>query len=865
MTQPLQQHLPTLAGVNFAPTRPLIELRERNGDKNLGARHYITDALKEKYSDLIKREDKSWREMISIGQLIALFIEGKQILDWNPYTNAYTPRKLKGNDPNKIKAVNFMQYYCTNWQAKWGSSNPDITLSPLSNRDQDIAKARKANTVVNHLERKIYGSGAASWYQFQEGLLAQVFGWYGNRVRACKKSGRQVPKPILEDQEVKIGKGWGKCYNPGCGYSGNRFDSEQISQTDQMPICPECGSTEVYFEPAVTQIMPRVTGYENVTIPTVIAEQLPFAACRWNPKFRAEDSSWFIYEQEVDNSVIKRMVGDIRIPAGGSGNELGLEVMRALGEMGGSLGGRSDTGFAQNQNKNTTVVTEMYLSADDLHDIIVKGDERTISGRELPAGKRLSEAFPDGACAVMLNASLLIGLYAEHHSNSITSGVYHMKPLSGTGRGVADAVEVQKRFNREDSNNVLHMDTRARPATLHLEGAISPANRALLGRPDVDIPVKIQNFPEIKSIQDVIMPLQGQSIPGDVLQYTYQHLQSFMQLAYHITDFSGGLGQRVNNKTATGAEILDSNAEAIFSPALDIKAEVRVETGRKAFNLWCELNPVPTFLPYQNPTKSGSRGIEIAGEDVKGEYEWGYVPGSQLPKNRLTRQRQRIQFYGMFGGMPGYFQAKLTNPQEVAEAERDFDMDFASDNYDEIGEVCRTRFEMGKTLLGQAFALRNSATEQFGVPVTPPDPMTLMPMVRPMMLVTESNLREKALWFSNLLDTNEGLAASDEERSLISAFVQAHKMLADGQAIALQKTDAEISVAAREPIERENAAQQAAQMAISEEQRAAQTEEQQVQQAAQAQQQHDQQMEAQGAQIAGELMKEAAKPEVATK
>lgn len=861
MTQPLDQQLPTYNnGANFAPIKPLLALREPNGHKSPYSRHYLADAIKAKYKEKIKDNEASWKEMVSVGQLIALFIEGKQILDWNPYTQAYTPRKLKRTDPNKIKAVNFMQYYCSNWQSKWGSSNPDIILDPLSNRDQDLAQARKANIVVNHLERKMY----SSWYNYHEGLMAQVFGWYGNRVRPCNKKGQSILKPILTDQSVQIGQGWGKCHD--CGYSGAQFNSVEAGD-GSLPVCTECGSTGVYYEPPITQLMPQITGHERIMLPDIIAEQLPFPACRWDLRFKAEESSWFIYEQEVGLGVIRRVLGDIRVPEGEGGNEIGMEAIRNLESMGSPLGGRSDVLDDSANNRDTALITEMYLSPDDLYDIRINGDEMTVEGMSLPKGVRASELFPDGCCAIGLNGmGLLVGLYAEHHSNSVTSGVYHMKPLSGTGRGVADAVEVQKRFNRFDSQAVNAMAHTATPATLHVAGAIKETDRRLLSQSDVDIPVNLQNFPEVRSLHDLVAPMQRQIVPSDMLQYTYSHLQNFMQLAYHTTNLGGTpTPQGVQNNTATYAEIADANSESLFTPTLSLKAEVRLETAKKAFNLWIEHTPVPRFLPFERTTRAGSRGMEIKGEDVRGEYEWSWVPGSELPKNKLSRRKDMIQFYGMFGGIAGYIEAKAASPQEVSEMERIFDMDFATMDYDEVGEVCRTRFEMAKELLERSSQMREMAMMQYGV-APPVDMMALMVEVKPTMKVTEANLAQKALWFSNLLDTTEGQEATDEERDLISTFVEAHALLAKGQAIEVATAETEVGMAAQAPMMQAEMEQNAV-AAEQNEQSAQAARDADVQakqmemeaQEASAQADHERSMEMEGVKLAGAMAQNANK------
>jgi len=803
MSQPLDPQVPNYEGANLAPRKPLESLTDSSNSPY--SQHYITDAIREKYNTLVKMNESSWREMISTGQLIALFIEGKQILDLNPYTQQYSPRKLKASDPNKIKAVNYMQYYCTMWQEKWGDSNADIVVGPNSNRDQEIARARKANAVVDYLERDMYDV----WYNYHEGLMAQVFGWYGNRVRRCNKTGKFIQQPIIEDREVSIGAGYGKCHD--CEYSGSQFNEMQVSESIVMPTCPECGSTGVNYEPPITQLMPHVVGQKPVRIPRIIAEQLPFPACRWDIRYRAEDSSWFLYEQSVSPNIVKRSLGNVELPDGETPNKQGLDVVKQLASMGAPMNGRSDTPNHDGDDQNCTI-SELYLGVDDLYDIIIRGDERTIEGVSLPQGKRMSEVFPEGACFVGLNGfSVITGIYAEHHSQCVTSGVYHMKPMSGTGRGVGDAVEGQKRTNRLDSQMFRHMQTRSTPATLYMEGAISANKLNLLGQPDVNIPVSSQNFPEIRDVRQLVSPMQGEQMPGDIIQYTQQHLQNFMQIAYHTTIAGGITAAGVKNDTATYADLADQASQGLFSPALNIKSDVYLKTAKKAFELWCKSNPAKTFIPYKTTSKSGNRGFDVSGDDVKGEYQWSVIPGSMLPRNRLTKRKEEAAFFGLFGGAQGYFEAKAQFPQEVSGIEQTFDMDFSTDNYDDIGEICRARYEMAKELLEQSDELREQAMQMYGVELPAADPMMIMPEVQPSLLPTESHLTEKALWFSNLLDTSEGMEMSNEERGLVSAFVQAMMMLQQGQAIAIQTSTNEAQIASNAPLQAQQDAQMAAQ------------------------------------------------------
>jgi hypothetical protein len=777
------------AGNNYAPQKPLIDLRDERDEKQI-ENHALNRQLKEKYDDLIKRDEQSWREMIGVGQIISNFIEGNQILEYNRFNHSYMPTSKGRNDPQKIKAINLLQYYVTNLLSKWGSSNPDILLTPYSNADQAIAQARKANAVVDYLENKWY----SPFFTFQEGLSALTMGWYARQVAPDfgSKSFHAL-KEIVEEKRIPIGKGYGKCAD--CGKTSDTSKQVVLNEKAKpMDACPNCESVAYDYEPPAESLIKKVTGHEKVFLPDIICSHLHLTNTRFDIKRRAEESSWLIVEDEIEKGALRRMLGDLRIPEGESGNDFGLKAMEAISKAGSALAGSSGIADRQTQ-RSKFVLSKMYLSPDDMEEIIIGGDEQTVSKQKLPKGKKMSEAFPCGACIVGINGmSLIIGIFPDHHSQSVTSGVFHMKPMSGTGRGIGDAIEIQKQFNRRFSQIDRFFATRSTPATLHMEGAISPQDRKRLSQPDADIPVKMQNFPEVRDIRQLVAPLQGESVPGDLYNHTMNTLQGFMQITAHVTDFSGGLGQRVKNDTATGAEILDANADALAIPMLAIKADVTLHTAKHGFELFVNHTPVARFLPFKQKSQTNGVGLEISGEDVKGEYEWSIVPGSETPKNKFTKARARATFFAQFqGGVVGWLAAREQAPAEIAELERDFDVDFATDNYDAVGEVCRNRWEKAKQQLGKM------------------DYMQIVAGLQPSLLITEPAHKEKVLWFANLLDTDEGQEMTNEERELVSTFILAHRDLAKGQAIAVGQDVTEVQMESQAPAQEKQQAMAAEQ------------------------------------------------------
>lgn len=773
-------------GKNYAPTKPLIDLRDRQAHEKLPT-HDLTKQLRDKYSDLMGRDKSFWRETINAQQIVANFIAGNQVLEFNPFDYSIRPVKADKN-PNTIRAINLMQYYTTNFLTKWGESNPDIYLSPLSNADQAVSQAKKANSVVDYLETNWYNP----FFSFQEALQAWTAGWYARQVEPdfTAKSFHALYQ-VIEEKQIPIGKGYGTCGD--CGYSGDK-EPVQMNIGNGMPGCPECKSIAFNYEPPAMMLWKDVAKEEKIFLPEIVCNQLQLASTRFDIKRRCEDSGWMITEKSLEKGVLRRMLGDLKIPEGESGNDFGLKAMSEIAKIGAAVSGKSDASKSQD-NDREFIFSKMYLSPDDMEDIRFGQNEKTVSGEKIEKKKKMCELFPDGACVVGVNGmQMIIGIFPDHHSKSVTSGVFHMKVGSGVGRGATDPVEISKQFNRRNRQIDKFFDSRSTPATLYMEGAIKPEHRKLLGRPEVNIPVQLQNFPEVRTLDQIIRPMQGESVPGDLVNHTYSTLRGLFEVTSHITDFSGGASPSVDNDTATGAQILDANANAIFSPALSLKADVAKGTAKKGFYLWCEHTPVSRFIPFKSKTKAGSFGIEVKGEEVKGEYNWQITPGSEQPKNAFHKLRQRNAFFAQFqGGVIGWLQAKAQFPEQVAELERDADLDFASDNYDVLGEGCRMRYERAKEQL----------TEN-------PDFMGILYNLEPSLEIGEANLTEKRIWFQNLLDSEEGWNAPTIERKLIGAFIEAFQMLAKGQAIVAGQDATEVQVKSQQPaVDAQNAQQQA--------------------------------------------------------
>lgn len=754
--------VPVFGDQNFAPLKPFLRLREGSQTS-----HYVCDALKERFSHYIGLDRSVRNEIISVGQLIALFIEGKQLLAQDPFSGGYRVLQPKREDHTTRRALNLMQFYSTNWLSKWVLSNPNIIIRPGRDTDRSIGAAKAADVIVDHYESKWY----RPWFNQQEALLCMVFGTYMERIRHDPGiKGNLGIREIIEDREITLGQGAGYCGS--CKKVAPAADFARPAEMldgsiGQSNICPGCGSESVLVAPPARGTVTAVVGQEEVEMGDLRCDHLPLPATWWNLKHRVEDSEFFIYRQRVMTGRIRQLLGNVKIPGGESGQtDVGLDVIDMLAKSGQALGGYSGHGaYRRNRSawQDAVNLDEMWLSPDCYSDIKIKGDEETVAGVNLPGGSTLADVFPEGLVAVGLNGmALVLGLYAEKHSDHISSGICHMKPLSGAGRGVADGVEPQKRLNKFDSQAINYMDGVSTPAILYDSSLIQEEEVGYLGHPKANIAVDLSQLPQTTRLSEAVLPLPPGSLPAQFVQYTQEFLNSMFQLSFHITDFSNGL-PGVKNSTATGAQIATANSNSLFGPVLQIKGEVRMGSAEKCIKLYQRHFPLDRYFPLGGD-HSMQPGIWLSGMDLEGAdlvYDW--EKDSELPKNNFTKREDALAFFGLFGGFKGYLEALQADPQFVTELARIWNMRIKAQDYDVVGQRCQTRAEQMK------------ATLKSGVV----DPAGLIRMINPPISQYEPSHKEKAVWWSNWLDTDDALRPENMPlRAAAELMIQTHFALA---------------------------------------------------------------------------------------
>jgi hypothetical protein len=754
MQSPTNILLPQFGAQNWAPIKPLLSLK---GADSLPS-HYICDALRERFDHYSKQNERTWREIYSVGELVSRFIEGQQILRPNPY-GGWMVRPVPQEGEFSKRVVNLMQFYADNCITKWVQSNPDILVTPGTDRDEAQEAAKAGGVVVDHYERLWYDY----WFNQKEGNLALRWGTYINRIRMdAGRKGLILLRDIVQQSPQKVGVGFGFCGDCGKGGSADEFEHPDYPITEEvmragstlLGKCPQCQSDAAMVTPPAFAQVSNVVSQEEVQTGDLICEQLPLPACRWDLNRRAEESDWFIYQQRTNLAAVRNALGRVKIPQG-TDDSTGLSILEALANAGQAISGVSGSNVTGDSSlyKEQVTQVEFYLTPDAYGDIEIKGDEKTVSGGDLPKG-RLGDIFPNGLVAVGLNGlKVVTGIYGESHQRQIVSGQYFMRPLSGAGRPVSDMVEVQKRFNTFDSQALDYFGSIGTPAILYNKKAIQPDEARYIGHPKTNIPVDPTKLPETAKLAEAVHQLSPQSPAAGFMQYTYDTLNNFFQLTSHVTDFSGGL-PGVNNDTATGAQIAAANSNSLFSPMLQIKAGVRKRAAELTVEQYRERFPMKRYFPLKG--KYGrQQGMYLAGAQLNVDLVFEVVEDSELPNNTHTKRQTRNEFYMLFGGFPVYVQMKTQYPQIVSDLEQLYNIRIDGQDYDEIATLCRQRLEQMKQ--GEQAGAQNP--EQF------------IQFIQPPVSTHEPSMEQKAKWFSDYLDTDEGQEASLPLRSGVEMVI----------------------------------------------------------------------------------------------
>jgi hypothetical protein len=752
-TSPDNQTIATRAGKNYAPLQPLIDLAKRSQGNGKIPQNSLCDALKPKFAYYSTHEQVTWRDVYAAAQLVDLMIQGKPPAKRNPNTGLWIPQGM-GNSAIERRWINTMRFYEKMLLARWQSSNPDVIIKAASEDDRDRVAAKNANPVLDGYERRFF----TNTFSEREGGMALRSGCYIHHVfyDGSQKAIRGLRR-VMTNAELTIGQGDGYCGD--CEYQGEGKEFEP-SQVGPLPayVCPRCQSTATEVQPPAQAQLPSRGGQEEVYTGDIALELWPLQALRWDLTGPPEESSWLIHRQRSSLARVRALLGPLLLSADSS--DIGLDSLERLAYTGVPISGRSSGGDRKpSVYRDPVNVEEMYLDSSEVADITLTKPEKTVDGEELPVGKPLSELFPDGLVVCGLNGmSVITGIYAESHRKSVVTGYWHRNPHSGIGDGVGDAVEIEKRANTIDSQFIAGMQAYSTPGFLHVKGVLEDNERTYLGTPNVNFAIDTSGLPADMrgDLGKLVKPAyEPRSVPVQMMQYVQEFLRGAMQLAFGVTEFSSGLpGMAGQNDTATGAQIEQEVSRMMSTPTLQGKAATRVKDAEIVIGLFREHMVLPQAFTV--PGRIGrSQFKRLSAMDIKGALAFEAVPNSEVARHLYEKIRDLDGFYAVFGGFPGYLQARQTNPQEVLEEARRRSVKLEGSDYDEMVELCLNRLDQMREGVGRAHA-----------------PEELLLLIQPPISQFESLLEVQTKWWQDYLNTPQGQAEPMIVRSAIEQIIQ---------------------------------------------------------------------------------------------
>lgn len=759
------EKIPFLPAKNIAPVKPLFSLK----DSDKPTPTYVCDGLKELLKDLLDRNKDTFKEIATTTEVTSNFIQGKQIWRKNHWNDTWTVAKAPLADSDRITSINIMQFYCTSQMKMMTASNPDLEPAEEYRQYRYKSDIKIAKAVWAKYESSFY----KPWINNQEALHAITSGTYVESVFYDHlKHSSTIYKEIFGDKEIEISPGYSKCFEEDCGYSSGYQEFTQ----GNIPRCPECGSTQILPpEAPVTQTFRSVVGVQPITYGNLSLRLLPIQALRFDVKKRVEESSWLVHRMHMHRNAFKYLVGSANIPTETVDSDFGLKSLLSIAQASNTLSG------AANQNdsihKDDIIVDYVSLLPEDYAHIIAQQDEETVSGHIIKKGTRFSDECPNGMTMIAVNnGEHILGIYpGEHHRESIASGVYHMRLESGLGRGSEDTVEVQKRFLRLDAQNVKFLEATATPAHTVVKGSVDKQYIKKIGHPTAVIPIN----PEVAQAfgtTDVIRRLEPGSTPAQFFQYTYDILNQYRQLTSHSTDFTNAF-PGVDNRTATGAKMAKANADSIYSPFLQLKAEVRRTIAQKTLKLYKKhFTGIKQYFSFGETETGQSVGDFIDGTDVNDNIEFVVVRDSEQPKTPLDRQMDFVNMMAVAGQGGGLDVLKSSDPRLYEAMMKSFDIDLDDNTYSTMVDVCENRLEQAFELSEQYRMFQDTAAANgMELPELPIDSI-LMGLDSAIQL--EEPLHDgKMKWFMDYLDTPLGQALTNSKRQVVALFVRTHALM----------------------------------------------------------------------------------------
>lgn len=476
----------------------------------------------------------------------------------------------------------------------------------------------------------------------------------------------------------------------GLGADENMVGSRMDSGFGQLsPNCPDCGSPNISVEPAEPFEVERVTGYEDIDQSDICCETVPAFELKHDLQKDPHKSPYLIRRRRIRTAILQSKFSFIQVKTA-KRDDWGLRMEESLKRSTFTQG--SGFWIKDANDEPSTDFIQVWMDPCLYSRNKLKQPLTTLSGQTVPAGTMLIEMFPTGLyMAFIEGVDGVVELRNEHHKDFWVGSVLRPRAVSSLGCGIEDVVEGNRQLNLIYSIIYTQLRTAAMPATLFDERLLPNGVSTYLGSLS-NIPVNLSAI-EQSRLADAVFQLQPQPPTAQHFGYA-DKLNSYMQIASRVTDFSGGL-PGVNNGTATGAQITSANSQSLFGPQLANKGEVDRVSAEIILRLFKKYFIDEVYVSLQG-RRGKQDGIWLRGADINVDLFAEVVGESYLPQTNLERRERWDGFLQRVGGLPGLKQALSEFPDQVEQLAEIFDVDLAGEDYTTAAELCRERIEQFK-------------------------------------------------------------------------------------------------------------------------------------------------------------------------
>lgn len=302
-------------------------------------------------------------------------------------------------------------------------SHSRLNVSPapaVSGNEEKVSGAKIATRTLQHDQREKLSAD----FMNREWMNKVLYGvairgqWYAKEGSTAK-----ARVPIIENEEQETIPGAYVCID--CGMTGPEgYADNHSSETDH----------EVQTFPGQKESVPKHKGYEEIQDGDCLTYGISPYEFDLAPEARDIASSPYArWQREVRKTKLKRAYPKLDLESLGSGETpVMLRAQKA-----------SKKNSKEETNKPTTVLKTYWLSPDEYFEFASRTAFDSISGYQIPAGTVLSDMCPQGMRVDIADGKIIDGR-PEVKENCLSMSIFQLDPLSWSGKGLSDAVELQR-------------------------------------------------------------------------------------------------------------------------------------------------------------------------------------------------------------------------------------------------------------------------------------------------------------------------------------------------------------------------------------------------------------------------------------